>query len=172
MQLDEKQFNHELEQAYSERLGKIQLVSQRKTFPLHKMHSQYYVKPRVALIGDAAHNIHPLAGQGMNCGLWDAAVLAEVITDKYQDHRDFGLESYLRQYQRSRQHDNRMMLAAVDGFKWLFTHDQPIVQHFRHIGLKMTHRVLPLKHWFMRRAMGLVGDLPKVMIYSYSPGEK
>lgn len=160
MQLDEQQFKRELAGVYSGRLGQIQSFSQRATFPLHMSHAKYYVKPRVALIGDAAHSIHPLAGQGMNLGLWDAAILAEVLIKTHTRQRDFSLEHYLREYQRRRQNDNRMMLAAMDGFKCLFTSQQPIVQQIRHAGLKITNRVLPLKHWFMRRAMGLLGDLP------------
>jgi 2-polyprenylphenol 6-hydroxylase len=163
MQSDETTFKNALTDVFEHHLGEIKFCHQRLSFPLAMRHTDQYVKPRIALVGDAAHSIHPLAGQGMNLGLWDAAILAETVINTYQQHRDFSLEYYLRQYQRRRQQDNRMMLIAMDGFKWAFTSRKPVVQTVRRLGLRITDRILPLKHQFMRRAMGLVGDLPAIV---------
>jgi 2-octaprenylphenol hydroxylase len=120
------------------------------------------VAPRVALIGDAAHTVHPLAGQGVNLGLLDAAVLAEVLLDAHSAGRDIGALTTVRRYERWRKGDNLAMLVLTDGLKRLFGSSVSALQQVRNAGLDLTNAVMPLKRTLMRRAAGLAGDLPKL----------
>lgn len=138
------------------RLGRVQVAGPRGAFPLALRHARRYVAPRVALIGDAAHVIHPLAGQGVNLGLLDAASLAEVLAT----HGDPGSQVLLRRYERWRKGHNLLMLGAMDGFKRLFGQTAAPLRALRGLGLNLTHRALPLKQLIIRQAMGLEGDLP------------
>lgn len=160
--LEASAFAEALAEAFDQRLGSILEVGRRGAFPLRLQHAQTYVKPGLALIGDAAHVVHPLAGQGVNLGLLDAAALAEVILDALNAGQDFASFKTLRRYERWRKGDNLLMLAVMDGFKRLFGTALPPVRLLRNIGLNLTDAAGPLKHLIARRAMGLDGDLPRL----------
>ena len=118
---------------------------------------------RLALAGDSAHGMHPIAGQGLNMGLRDVAALADVLTDAKAESRDFGDRRVLARYERLRRFDNAMMLAATDGLNRLFSNDIAPVRLARDLGLAAVNRIPALKRLFMRHAMGLLGDLPSLM---------
>ncbi|WP_116347329.1 UbiH/UbiF/VisC/COQ6 family ubiquinone biosynthesis hydroxylase [Alkalilimnicola ehrlichii] len=153
-------FCAELTEASGEMLGAVQSVGERAAFPLRKQHAKRYVDDRIALIGDAAHVIHPLAGQGINLGFLDAASLAEVVSDAAKRGRDIGGLAVLRRYERWRKGDNLLMQRAMDGFHLLFGTRNPLVVGMRGLGLELTERLPPAKSLYMRHAMGLGGDLP------------
>lgn len=158
--LDDAAFCAALTEASAARLGAVRATTQRVAFPLQRLHAREYVHPRFALVGDAAHALHPLAGQGVNLGLLDAAALAEVIAAAAQRGRDIGDMGVLRRYERWRKGDNLSMIFALDGFKRLFSNENAPLATLRNAGLRAVDRFTPLKHAFMRRAMGLSGDLP------------
>ena len=158
--LSEEAFAHELEDAFERRLGGVLWVGERAAFPLYRQHAQAYVRPRVALVGDAAHTIHPLAGQGVNLGLLDAAALAEVILAAHGRGEDPGDLPVLRRYERWRKGHNLLVQGAMDGFRLLFGTDLAPVRLLRNLGLRATDAAPPLKRLIMRQAMGLEGDLP------------
>lgn len=155
-------FMERLADAFEHRLGRITAASGRGVFPLRLQHASTYIAPRLALIGDAAHTIHPLAGQGVNLGLLDAAALAEVILGTAASGGDIGAHRVLRRYERWRKGDNLQMMMAMDGFKRLFGSASPLLRLVRNAGLDITDGARPLKNAIMRRAMGLRGDLPRL----------
>ena len=160
--LDEYDFAQALTEAFERRLGEIVQVGPRGAFPLRLQHARAYVKPGLALIGDAAHVVHPLAGQGVNLGLLDAATLAEVLLDGLAAGHEPGALRVLRRYERWRKGDNLLMLGIMDGFKRLFGTSLPPARLLRNLGLNLTDAAGPLKNRIARRAMGLEGDLPKL----------
>ena len=170
MALEKKAFQQELEEAFAFKLGEVKESSQRVTFPLQSRYVLNYVQPRLALVGDAAHTILPLAGQGLNLGLLDAAALSEVILNAYVAQRDFGSYRELRRYERWREGNNFMMLKTMEGFKYLFGKRSSLVIGLRNIGLSFTDAVSPLKKLIMPRAMGITGDLPRLARYPYGDG--
>jgi 2-octaprenylphenol hydroxylase len=113
------------------------------------------VKPHLALVGDAAHTIHPLAGQGVNLGFADISKLANVILEDYKKGKAIGSFKTLRRYERSRRGDNLLMLESMGAFKTLFSNDSQGLSKLRNLGLNLTNRLVPAKHLFMRHAMGL-----------------
>ena len=117
----------------------------------------------VVLIGDALHGMHPIAGQGLNMGFRDVAALAEVVTDTFRLGLDIGAPDVLERYQRWRRFDTMLMLALTDGLNRLFSNDIPPIRLARDLGLGAVNRIPPLKRFFMRHAMGLVGDLPRLL---------
>lgn len=155
-------FATELGAAFDHKLGDIVDVGPRGAYALRLQHAHSYVKSRIALIGDAAHVIHPLAGQGVNLGLLDAAALAEVLLEATAQGRDVGAFGVLRRYERWRKGDNLLMLGAMDGFKRLFGSTLPPVRWLRGLGLTLADAAGPVKHLLARRAMGLAGDLPRL----------
>jgi len=157
-----ERFARELEQAFESRLGAIELAGHRAAFPLRRLHAERYVAERVALVGDAAHTIHPLAGQGVNLGLLDAGALAEVVADARDRGRDFARPLTLRRYERWRRGHNLAMQAVMDSFHLLFANRFPPARAVRNLGLAATDRVEPLKRLIMRHASGLAGDLPRL----------
>ncbi|HRC72386.1 MAG TPA: UbiH/UbiF/VisC/COQ6 family ubiquinone biosynthesis hydroxylase [Candidatus Competibacter sp.] len=160
--LDDYDFGQALGDAFEWRLGPIVQIGQRGAFPLRLQHTHQYVKPGLALIGDAAHVVHPLAGQGVNLGLLDAATLAEVVLDAVAVEQDIGSLKVLRRYERWRKGDNLLMLGVMDGFKRLFGASLPPLPLLRNLGLALTDAAGPLKNLIARRAMGLEGDLPRL----------
>jgi len=162
LSLDDATFMAELEQAFEHTLGRITEIAERGAFPLRLQHAKNYIKPRLALIGDAAHAIHPLAGQGVNLGLADAATLAEVISDGLQQKKDIGSMRVLRRYERWRKSDNIAMMAAMDGFKRLFGSGLPPVRWGRNLGLTLTDILPPVKKHFIHHAMGMTGHPPRL----------
>jgi 2-octaprenyl-6-methoxyphenol hydroxylase len=163
MELDEAEFVQEIQERVGTYLGDVCTAGPRFTYPLTLMHANSYIGHRLALIGDAAHAIHPIAGQGVNLGFRDVGVLAELLAEQFRLGLDIGSEEVLRHYQRWRRFDNVAMLAVTDGLNRLFCMNLLPVQVARGIGLWMVGRVPPLKRLFMRHAMGLVGDLPKIV---------
>ncbi|MGB5337938.1 MAG: UbiH/UbiF/VisC/COQ6 family ubiquinone biosynthesis hydroxylase [Gammaproteobacteria bacterium] len=158
--LDEADFHAALGQAFDYRLGRITASELRQAYPLRRLHADHYVSARVALVGDAAHAIHPLAGQGVNLGLLDAATLAEVVTAAWRAGRDPGMLQVLRRYERWRRGDNLLMMAAMDGLNRLFSNAQPPLQWARNLGLALMNRAGPARRALMRHAIGFGADLP------------
>ncbi len=153
--LDDEAFCAELERASESRLGAVLGSSRRFAHPLRQRHALDYVQPGVALVADAAHTIHPLAGQGINMGLQDVAVLAEEIVAGHHSGTSAGQLALLRRYQRRRKGENLMMMSAMDGFKRLFEQQSLPLRWLRNVGMRRIDRLLPLKQQLMRRAMGL-----------------
>jgi len=160
--LDEDIFCAELTVAFEDRLGKVESTGPRAVYPLRFFDAERYVQPRLALIGDAAHTMHPLAGQGVNLGLADVASLAEVLLQAHQAKRDPGLEHTLRRYERWRKSENRIMLASVDSFKRLYGSDMAVVRWLRNSGMELLDHFGPVKQHVLAYAMGLSGDLPRL----------
>lgn len=160
--MNENDFSQALRVAFKSRLGEIVKVDQRHHFPLRMRHAKHYVQSRIALIGDAAHTIHPLAGQGANLGLLDAVCLAEVIVDACKKNRDFASLATLRRYERWRKSDNLAMLVGMDVIKNLFSSQNSMLQHVRNVGLSFTNRNVYLKNCFANYALGKRGDLPRL----------
>jgi 2-octaprenylphenol hydroxylase len=158
--LERDAFHAALGQAFDFRLGRIVDSERREAWPLTRLHAEHYVRERVALIGDAAHAIHPLAGQGVNLGLLDAAALAEVVLDARSRGGDPGALPVLRRYERWRRGDNLLMMSAMDGFNMLFGNELGPVRWLRNLGLTMVNAAGPAKDLLMRHAAGLAGDLP------------
>lgn len=160
LEADEAAFCQQLGQAFEHKLGLIERTGPRAGFPLRLQYAERYVRPGLALIGDAAHTVHPLAGQGVNLGLLDAACLAEVLADAAARDKDIAAEAVLRRYERWRKGHNLMMLTALDGFKRLFGSEWEPLRRVRSAGLSLTDRLTPVKTLIMRHAMGRAGDLP------------
>jgi 2-octaprenylphenol hydroxylase len=158
-QLDPEQFGRELTEASGEVLGACSLTSAIGSFPLRLQYAQRYVAPRIALLGDAAHVVHPLAGQGLNLGLLDCASLVEVLVDRAGGA--LGDLSVLRRYERWRKSENLLAATAFDGLERLFSQSSPWISELRVFGLGAVGRVPWLRRELARRALGLVGDVPR-----------
>jgi len=153
-ELDETAFRQELEVAFEKRLGKILHTGPRACFPIKGQHAKNYVKPHLALVGDAAHTIHPLAGQGVNLGFADAQCLADVVLAAHNAQKPIGSLKTLRRFERARRGDNLLMLEAMGVFKKLFSNNTPGLRELRNVGLDFSDRATPVKHFFMARALG------------------
>lgn len=160
--LDEAAFIEQLQQHFPAELGEITSINGIGSFPIAKAHAQSYVSNRVALVGDAAHTVHPLAGQGVNIGLLDAAALAQVLRVAKASGRDIGEHAILRRYQRWRYGDNQIMIATLDAMYEVFKPRPVLVQQARSASLNLVNRVGELRHRVMRHAMGLSGSLPDI----------
>ena len=155
MALDDARFERELARRLGDYLGAIRVVGRRWSYPVSAMLAHRYVDTRLALAGDAAHGIHPIAGQGLNLGFRDAIVLGDLLIEAAASGQDFGEAALLTRYQRARRPDNLMMLAMTDGLDRLFSTNNPLVRLARDLGIAAVHRAPPLKRLFMRQAMGL-----------------
>lgn len=164
LDLDDEKFKTELARAFSFRLGEVRFVDKRHSFPLFKQQVKNYVQPRIALVGDASHTVHPLAGQGVNMGLLDAACLADVIVDAFNKRRDFSSFAVLRYYERWRKADNFALLASIDIIKTLFASNKKSIQALRAFGLNLTNRIPFIKNVFTYHAVGSRNDLPKAAL--------
>lgn len=153
----------ELRPRFGDFLGDIRLAGDRYLYPLGLSIADAFVADRVALAGDAAHGIHPLAGQGLNLGLRDVAALAEVVAAARRRGLDPGAASLLAGYQRWRRVDTAMLAAATDGLNRLFSNDNPMLRVGRDLGLGLVNRMPALRRAFIREAAGLSGDLPRLM---------
>jgi len=162
LESEEGAFMSELHASFPDELGVVNSVQARGSFPIAKAHAQSYIADRVALVGDAAHTVHPLAGQGVNLGLLDAAALAEVVLRASGSGRDFGQPSVLRRYQRMRYSDNQIMITALDSIHEMFKPRSDAVQRARSASLSLVNTVSPLRNLLMRHAMGVSGDLPEL----------
>lgn len=161
--MPESEFRTALASAFEHRLGAVTRVGRRAAFPLLKAEAAHYCQPRFALAGDAAHCVHPLAGQGANMGWMDVACLAEVLAAARSRGRDPGSQGVLRRYERWRRSDNRMLQYVLDGLHHLFRRQDPLSSGLRNIGLSLTDHSGPIKHYLMRYAMGRAGDLPRLL---------
>lgn len=157
LQLDDAAFCATLSDAFDHRLGAVLDCGERVLFPLHRQYAQQYVAPRIALVGDAAHVIHPLAGQGVNLGLSDVRELAAVLHTAREQQRDIGAFAVLRRYERARKGENLAMMTAMDAFKHLFGSRVAPLRWARNLGLNLVDAAPLVKHQIMRAAMGIQG---------------
>lgn len=153
--MEDESFCKELTNAFEQRLGKVVSTSPRFSYPLKIQEAEHYIKSGIALIGDAAHTLHPLAGQGANLGIADAQCLAKVILEAKQKHRSIAAFHTLRRFERERRFYNRIMMGGVDGIKYLFASGHPLIQRTRQFGLGMINKVPGLKNVIARYAMGV-----------------
>jgi 2-octaprenyl-6-methoxyphenol hydroxylase len=161
--LPDAEFHAELERRFGLRLGDIEVVGPRRAYPLGLSVARTFIADRLALVGDAAHVIHPIAGQGLNMGLRDVAALAEVIVDAARLGRDAGASDVLDRYQRWRRFDTMTMGIATDGLNRLFSNRSDVLRLVRDIGLGVVDRLPLLKDLFIREAAGLTGEVPKLL---------
>lgn len=156
-------FHAHLLRRFGDFLGDVAVEGPRFVYPLSLSLAERLYAPRIALIGDAAHGVHPVAGQGLNMGLKDAAALAEVLTDAARLGEDIGSETVLERYARWRRFDNAALAAGFDAFVRLFSNDIPPVRLVRNLGMAAVNRIAPLRRAFMHEAGGATGDLPRLL---------
>jgi 2-octaprenyl-6-methoxyphenol hydroxylase len=161
--LPDVEFHAELERRFGLHLGEIEVVGGRHVHPLGLWVARSFIAERLALVGDAAHVIHPIAGQGLNMGLKDVAALAEVIVDAARVGLDPGSWDVLERYQRWRRFDTMAMGLTTDGLNRLFSNRSDVLRLARDVGLGLVDRVPALKYFFIREAAGLLGDVPKLL---------
>ena len=160
--LGDGQFHAELASRFGDFLGALEVIGPRWSYPIGLTHANRYTGARLALAGDAAHAIHPLAGQGFNLGVRDVAVLAELIVDRYRLGLDIGAPDLLARYQQRRRVDALALIAVTDGLNRLFSNNIAPLRLARDLGLAAVNRTPRLKNLFMRHAMGVVGELPRL----------
>jgi len=161
--LDDQTFLDELHRRFDGYLGDLEVIGPRFCYPLGLQHAYHYTQDRLALIGDAAHGMHPIAGQGLNMGIRDVAVLAEILVNARRLGRDIGSADVLAEYEQWRRFDNTVMLAVTDVTTRLFSNDIAPIRWARDMGLAIVEKIPPLKKTFMSHAMGYAGTLPKLM---------
>lgn len=160
MALDEHSFNKKLAQKFEHSLGDITVSDKRICFPLYQRHARHYISEQAVLIGDAAHTIHPLAGQGVNLGYMDSAVLAEEILRAHKRNISIAGNEVLRRYERRRRGQVSLMMHTMRGFQQLFSVHNADLIGLRNLGVKLTNKATPVKHHILSRAMGIEGDVP------------
>jgi 2-octaprenyl-6-methoxyphenol hydroxylase len=161
--LDDAGFTKQLRLRFGDFLGEPRPVGPRFCYPLSLQFAATAIDRRLALIGDALHAMHPIAGQGLNMGFRDVAALIDVLSDEAAAGRDIGSQAALSRYQRWRRFDNTLMLAMTDGLNRLFSNDFAPLRLARDLGLAAVNQTPPLKRFFMRHAMGMMGNLPRLM---------
>ncbi len=161
--LDEEEFHGELERRFGLHLGEVKALDKPRAFPLGYFVARSFIGERLALVGDAAHVIHPIAGQGLNMGLKDVAALAEVIVDAARLGIDPGQADVLERYQRWRRFDTMAMGLATNSLNFLFSNESTLLRTVRDIGLGLVDRAPPLKGMFIRQAAGLAGEVPRLL---------
>jgi 2-octaprenyl-6-methoxyphenol hydroxylase len=161
--LGEEEFHGELEQRFGLHLGEIKALDRARAFPLGYFVARSFIGERLVLVGDAAHVIHPIAGQGLNMGLKDVAALAEVIVDAARLGMDVGQADVLERYQRWRRFDTMAMGLATNSLNFLFSNESTLLRVVRDIGLGLVDRAPPLKSLFIRQAAGLAGEVPRLL---------
>lgn len=156
-------FHAHLFRRFGEFLDSLEVVGPRFVYPLSLQLAENLIAPRIAIMGDAAHGVHPVAGQGLNMGLKDAAALAEVLTEALRLGEDIGSELVLERYARWRRFDTAVLSAGFDAFVRLFSNDIPPVRFARDTGMAIVNRIGPLRRAFMHEAGGATGDLPRLL---------
>ncbi|CAK0751619.1 Ubiquinone hydroxylase UbiL [Azospirillaceae bacterium] len=160
--LPDDQFLYELQRRAGDHLGALHLVGGRTHYPLSIMFAERHIDQRLALIGEAAHAIHPIAGQGLNMGLRDVAALAETVVDCFRLGLDVGAPGVLTRYQQWRRFDNTLLAVVCDSLVRLFSNNFPPLRIARNLGLGAVQQLPPLKQFFMKHAMGVVGECPRM----------
>ncbi|GIU31908.1 FAD-dependent monooxygenase [Shewanella schlegeliana] len=160
--LDKVSFDRALTAAFDGRLGMCSLESERQSFPLRMRYARHFAQSRLVLAGDAAHTIHPLAGQGVNLGFLDAASIVEVVSELKQQGKDIGDYRNLRDLERWRKAEALEMITAMEGFKRLFQGSNPLKKAIRDLGLNIVDNFAPLKTLFIQQALGNKSNLPKL----------
>ncbi len=161
--LNDAEYLEALRPRFGDFLGEISLAGARFTYPLSLTLANSFVAPRLALVGDAAHGVHPIAGQGLNLGLRDVAALAEVLIKAARRGEDIGAVDVLERYQRWRRFDSTALALGMDGVNRLFSNDNPLLRAGRDLGLGVVNAVPGLRRGFMRQAAGLKADLPRLL---------
>jgi len=156
-------FMAHLNRRFGEFLGRVEVVGPVFSYPLSLSIAERFTARRIALLGDAAHGVHPIAGQGLNLGLKGAAALAEVLVEATRLGEDIGSEAVLDRYAAWRRFDTMTLAAGMDAFVWLFSNDNPLVRLARGVGMAAVNRVAPARRFFMHEAGGAVGDLPRLL---------
>lgn len=161
--LSDEEFHGELERRFGLHLGEVKALDKPRAFPLSYFVARSFIAERLALVGDAAHVIHPIAGQGLNMGLKDVAALAEVVVDAARLGMDLGGADVLERYQRWRRFDTMAMGVATNSLNFLFSNQSTLLRTVRDIGLGLVDRAPPLKNLFIRQAAGLTGEVPRLL---------
>ncbi|HXH43242.1 MAG TPA: ubiquinone biosynthesis hydroxylase [Bradyrhizobium sp.] len=161
--LSDEEFHSELERRFGLHLGEVKALDKPRAFPLSYFVARSFIAERLALVGDAAHVIHPIAGQGLNMGLKDVAALAEVVVDAARLGMDIGGGDVLERYQRWRRFDTMAMGVATNSLNFLFSNQSTLLRTVRDIGLGLVDRTPPLKNLFIRQAAGLTGEVPRLL---------
>jgi 2-octaprenyl-6-methoxyphenol hydroxylase len=155
MDWNDETFNAALNVRFPAFYGRVERLGKRFSYPLGLIHAHRYTGPRMALVGDAAHGIHPIAGQGLNMGLRDVAALADLLGNEKNNKGDFGSESALKHYESARRLDTLAMVAATDQLNALFSNRNPLLRPIRMAGLRLVQKIAPARQFFMKQAMGL-----------------
>jgi 2-octaprenyl-6-methoxyphenol hydroxylase len=161
--LSDEEFHGELERRFGLHLGEVNALDKPRAFPLSYFVARSFIAERLALVGDSAHVIHPIAGQGLNMGLKDVAALAEVVVDAARLGMDIGGADVLERYQRWRRFDTMAMGVATNSLNFLFSNQSTLLRTVRDIGLGLVDRAPPLKNLFIRQAAGLTGEIPRLL---------
>lgn len=163
MALSDEAFEAELARRFGDFLGEVRVIAPRWSYPLSFLHANTYIADRTVLIGDAAHAIHPIAGQGFNMGLRDAAALAEILVQARSEGRDIGSVLTLSEFEDWRKFDNTLLTHACDVFNRLFSNNIGPIKHVRRLGLGLVDKIAPARGFFMREASGQTGELPPLL---------
>ncbi len=161
--LGDAEYLEALRPRFGDFLGEIALAGERFTYPLSLTLANSFVAPRVALVGDAAHGVHPIAGQGLNLGLRDVGALAQVLIEARRRGEDIGAADVLERYQRWRRFDSTALALGMDGVNRLFSNDNPVLRLGRDLGMGLVNAVPGLRRKFMRQAAGLSGEVPRLL---------